>query len=76
MLDATQMHNKREEKLSVQISRQQNHSKGRVAEKKTQKILPCERNIKNWQCVFSQIVRTEHHTSTALSQGNVAQTEN
>lgn len=45
MVDAIQMHNKREEKLSVQISRHQNHSKGRVVGKKPKTILACERNL-------------------------------
>lgn len=40
MVDAIQMHNKREEKLSVQISRQQNHSKGRVVGKNPKQFLP------------------------------------
>lgn len=45
MLDAVQMHNKRKEKLSVQISRQQNHSKNRVVGKNPKTIIACERNL-------------------------------
>lgn len=46
MQDAIQMHKKREEKLSVQISRKPNHSKDRVKGKKKPKtILACERNL-------------------------------